>query len=77
MTSAADRDYFRRVGETLGQYDVGRPPESLAAAIEAVEELLDLAIALGHAVPDEAAQADESRSHLALYERHRALQASR
>jgi len=72
MVSVRDRAYFRRVAETLARDDVSLPPADLSAVLVAIRQLWRTALALGHRLPDEEAQAEESRSHFALYERFRA-----
>lgn len=73
VVTTADHAYFRRVADALRRYDRARPPEDLDAVIRATRDLWAVAAALGHRLPDAAAQDAESGSHRRLYERHRAL----
>jgi hypothetical protein len=72
MVSEHDRAFFRRVAETLARVDVSLPPPDLEGVLAALAQLWRTAVALGHRLPDEEAQAEESSSHFALYERFRA-----
>lgn len=72
MVSSSDRAYFRRVADTLAREDVSSPPQDLDGVLAVVARLWNMAAALGHALPDDAAQAEESSSHHLLYERFRA-----
>lgn len=73
VVTTADHAYFERVAEALRRYDRAHPPEDLDAVIKATRDLWAVAAALGHSLPDPAAQEAESASHRRLYERHRAL----